>query len=43
MMEDGEARALVVGEKAFQACGRPSIKRLARTLAKTFREGVIVC
>ena len=43
MMKAGEARVLVVGEQAFRTCGRPSAKKLVRTLLKAVPGPVVVC
>ena len=39
----GDAEMLVLGRTAFQVCGRPSMKTLARTLTRKVRKPVIVC
>lgn len=43
MVEARKADILVVGEGVFQVCGRPSIKKLARTLSKRMGQSVVVC
>lgn len=40
MMQSGRADALVVGRRVFEVCGRPSVKRLARTLQTKVRQPV---
>lgn len=34
LMQRGEVEMLVAGREVFQVCGRPSVKRLARDLAR---------
>lgn len=43
MMDAGDADILVVGERVFQVCGRPSVRKLARTLAGRIRQPVVIC
>jgi nucleotide-binding universal stress UspA family protein len=43
MIETRKADMLVVGERVFQVCGRPSIKKLPRTLSKRMGQSVVVC
>lgn len=42
MMDEGRAEALVVGKSAYRECGRPSVRTLARTLARRVRQPVHV-
>jgi nucleotide-binding universal stress UspA family protein len=43
MMRGDEANMLVLGRATFQICGRPSVKSLARILARKIAKPVIVC
>lgn len=42
LMQRGEADAMVLGEKVFQSCGRPSVKSLAKHLLRNVRQPVFV-
>jgi len=42
LMQRGEADAMVLGEKVFQDCGRPSVKMLAKLLLQNVRQPVFV-
>lgn len=40
LMAEGGYEALVIGRGAFEACGRPSVRRLPRALARKVRQPV---
>jgi nucleotide-binding universal stress UspA family protein len=42
MMAIGSTDVLVTGKHVFQACGRPSVKTLAKTLSRKVRQPVLV-
>ena len=42
LMRRGEADVMVIGQTVFQACGRPSVKNLAKLLKKNIRQPVYV-
>jgi nucleotide-binding universal stress UspA family protein len=42
LMQRGETDAIVLGSAVYQACGRPSVKGLARFLKKNVRQPVYV-
>jgi nucleotide-binding universal stress UspA family protein len=43
MIEKREADILVVGERVFRVCGRPSIKKLVPTLSRRVGQSLVVC